>query len=72
MFTRTKSVPAPRVPAAALATATFECSSCGATNHSADAILPVGWTARAGSAWCVDCTRAGIPVRILRERKVAA
>lgn len=69
MVTRTKSATA---PSPMLSVATFECTSCGAQHFSGDALLPVGWTARAGSAWCVDCTRAGIPVRILREPRVAA
>jgi len=50
---------------------------CGAEHHSADAIVPVGWTTRHGTAWCTDCTRAGIPVRQLlhggsRTRRRAA
>jgi hypothetical protein len=69
MVTRSRTRPIRTAP---LTVATFDCVSCGTTHHSADAILPIGWTARAGSTWCLDCTRAGIPVRVLREPRVAA
>ncbi|PTR08896.1 MULTISPECIES: hypothetical protein [unclassified Novosphingobium] len=38
---------------------------CGAEHRSPDAIVPAGWTTRHGAAWCVDCTRVGVPVRQL-------
>ncbi|WP_225206263.1 hypothetical protein [Novosphingobium huizhouense] len=44
----------------------FECNGCGAMHQSPDANVPVGWSTREGSAWCGDCTRAGIPQRTLR------
>lgn len=60
-----------------LRTVTFECS-CGAQHNSQDGKLPVGWTSRCGEAWCADCTRLGIPTRVLtaggspRRRRKAA
>jgi hypothetical protein len=42
--------------------ATFECG-CGTTHQAPDGNLPVGWSAALGSAWCNDCTAAGIPAR---------
>ena len=47
--------------------ATFECASCGSLHIAADGVVPVGWTARHANVWCTDCTRAGIPVRELRQ-----
>ncbi len=44
--------------------AVFECG-CGTAHHAVDAKLPVGWTQRAGTVWCTDCTRQGIPTRTL-------
>lgn len=47
--------------------ASFECRSCETIHQSADGNVPVGWTTRHATAWCADCTRAGIPLRDLRR-----
>ena len=51
-------------PHARLILPSFECG-CGQIHNSADGQLPVGWTQRAGTVWCADCTRAGIPTRTI-------
>lgn len=42
--------------------ASFECS-CGTVHNSRDGNIPVGWSQRAGSVFCADCTRTGIASR---------
>jgi hypothetical protein len=53
----------------------FECS-CGTIHNSPDQQIPVGWSTRHGQVWCFDCTRAGVPQRLLhggsRRRRKAA
>lgn len=51
-------------PARAFTVPAFECG-CGQIHNSADGQLPVGWTQRQGTVWCADCTRLGIPTRVL-------
>lgn len=46
--------------------ASFECS-CGIIHNSRDSKIPVGWTQSAGTIFCADCTRIGIPVREIRK-----
>lgn len=55
-------------PAPTLTPNIFECS-CGTVHNSGDGRLPVGWSTVGSTAWCLDCTRAGIPARELRGRK---
>lgn len=55
-----------RIPAALPHIASFECS-CGTVHNSQNGQLPVGWTQRASSVWCADCTRAGIASRNVRR-----
>lgn len=48
----------------------IECS-CGTIHNSADGRVPVGWTVSRGEAFCVDCTRRGIPGRMLSAPRPA-
>lgn len=58
-----RKAPATSTPAAV----TFECS-CGTVHHAPSGQIPVGWSTHGGSAWCDDCTRAGIPAREIKRR----
>lgn len=40
----------------------FECR-CGTIQNSADAGIPIGWSTYLGTAWCPDCTSAGVAYR---------
>ena len=58
--------PRPAKPATLPQVASFECS-CGTIHNSRDGNIPVGWTQSAGTIFCADCTRIGIPVREIRK-----
>lgn len=44
----------------------FQCQ-CGTVHHAGDGKLPVGWTQSSGAVFCFDCTRAGVPARVIRK-----
>lgn len=55
-----------RKPASLPQVASFECA-CGTIHNSRDGNIPVGWSQRAGSVFCTDCTRQGIASREIRR-----
>lgn len=55
-----------RKPASLPQVASFECA-CGTIHNSRDGNIPVGWSQRAGSVFCADCTRMGISAREIRR-----
>jgi len=58
-------------PASLPTVASFECS-CGTIHNSRDGNIPVGWSQRAGSVFCADCTRTGIASRQIATRPIHA
>lgn len=57
---------APRYKAASFVPS-FECQ-CGEVHRSPEGQLPVGWSVSAGNVFCLACTLAGIPARLLPRR----
>lgn len=65
MATKQTFTPAQNRPSQILShVASVQCH-CGAVHHSADGRVPMGWTVSRGEAFCADCTRAGIPARLI-------
>lgn len=59
-FTNPHKIPARTLPQVA----SVECS-CGTVHQSPDGRVPAGWTVSRGQAFCADCTRIGIPARLI-------